>query len=341
MKKLILTLLLATLTTGLYWTTEQFIQPTLPQSDQPPLLYSIPGNDDIGVTLAKAIGGAKQSVTLIIYTLSEPRILRALNEKSASGVPVKIVVDGKANPHLPRKLDPKIKLLRRFGRCLMHQKILVIDGSQVFLGSANMTGESLRMHSNLVTGMESPPLASLIQKKADSFEEVGCNSIQIPHQDFIMGGQKLELWFLPDDRGAVTHIKGLIEGARKTLRIAMFTWTRRDFAQAVIDASKRGVKVEVLMDYTSSQGASANIMKFLIQRGIPVRLSQGNGLLHHKLMIVDGQTLVNGSANWTKNAFTQNDDCFLVLHDLTEPQQKQLDVLWTVMVKESAPSKYR
>lgn len=223
----------------------------------------------------------------------------------------------------------------------MHLKILVIDESQLFMGSANMTGESLRMHSNLMTGMESPALASLVKKKADSMEEVGCNSATIPHQDFLMGGQKVEFWFLPDDKGAANRIKGLIEAATKTIRIAMFTWTRRDFAEAVIDARKRGVKVEVILDFAQSQSASAPIMKFLIQRSIPVRLSQGNGLLHHKMMLIDGTTLVNGSANWTKNGFTQNDDCFIVLHDLTEGQRSQLDSLWSIMVKESAPSSYR
>ena len=223
----------------------------------------------------------------------------------------------------------------------MHQKILVIDKAQVWIGSANMTGESLRMHANLVAGMESPALAAMIDEKAGGFEEVGCNSKKISHRDFLMGDQKVEMWFLPDDRTAIQRIKALIEGARKTIRVAMFTWTRRDFAQSLIDASKRGVKVEVVLDYNSSQGSSANIMKFLIQKGLHVRLSQGSALFHHKFMLVDETTLVNGSANWTKAAFTQNDDCFLVIHDLNKEQRMQMGTLWTEIVRDSAPSKYR
>jgi phosphatidylserine/phosphatidylglycerophosphate/cardiolipin synthase-like enzyme len=338
-QRLLWSLLVLLLTAILTWTAETSFQPTLPVSDQPVLFYSTPNRDDLAENFTKAIQEAKQSVLLIVYSLTDTKIIHALNSKSASKIPVKVICDGKTVPYIERKLAPEITLLRRFGPGIMHQKILVIDGRQVWIGSANMTGESLNLHANLVTGMESPALAHMIAEKADSFEEVGCNSYKLPHRDFSIAGQKLEAWFLPDDAKAVSRIKALIETAQKSLRIAMFTWTRRDLAEAVCSAHKRGVKVEVLLDYHSSQGASSKIMKFLLQKGIPVQVSQGNGLLHHKFLLVDGKTLVNGSANWTRAAFTQNDDCFIVLHELNDPQIQQLDALWTALKQESIPSK--
>ncbi|MCE5319083.1 MAG: phospholipase D-like domain-containing protein [Parachlamydia sp.] len=339
--KLIYPILAALLTLSFYLVTEHFIQPSLPKSDQPPSLYFTPGQNDLQLTLSTAIDKAQHSVLLIIYTLTDRKIIHSLNERCAAGIPVRIVCNGKDSHKLKERLDPRIQLVRRFGPCLMHQKILVIDNRQVWIGSANMTGESLQLHSNLVTGMESPALASLIDEKASSMQEVGCNSRRFPHQEFLMGGQKLEMWFLPDNREAVNRIKSLIASAKKTIRVAMFTWTRRDFAQAIVEAYKRGVKVEVVLDYNQSKGASATIMKFLIQRGIAVRLGQGAGLFHHKFLWIDGTTLVNGSANWTGNGFTQNDDCFIVLHDLSEEQRKSMEELWKGVLQGSAPSKYR
>lgn len=340
-QKLLFTLLTITLTLAFYWSTENYVQPSLPQSDQPPRLYASPGPVDLQSTFSKAIDEAQHSILLIIYNLTDKKILHALNQKCTAGIPVRVVCDGKTSPYIERKLHPKIKLLRRFGPNLMHQKILVIDNSQVWIGSANMTGESLQMHANLVTGMESHALAALIAEKANSFEEVGSNSQRIQHREFRLGGQQVEMWFLPDDKGAIDRIKSLIEGARKTIRVAMFTWTRRDLAQAIIDAQKRGVKVEVVIDYNASQGAGASIMKFLIQSHVPVQVSQGSALFHHKFLWIDGTTLVNGSANWTKAAFTQNDDCFIVMHDLTDEQRGQMESLWSTILQESAPSKYR
>lgn len=335
--KLLYPLLAALLTLCAYWVTERYVQPRLPKSDQPPTLYA----NDLQLTLSKAIGEAQHSILLIIYTLTDRAIIHALNEKSAAGIPVRIICNGETSPHVEQKLHPSIKLVRRFGPCLMHQKILVIDNRQVWIGSANMTGDSLQLHSNLVAGMESPALASLIFEKAGSMQEVGCNSQRILHQEFLMGGQKVEMWFLPDDREAVARVKTLIASAKKTIRVAMFTWTRHDFAQEIVNAYKRGVQVEVVLDYNQSQGASGKSMKFLIQRGIAVRVSQGAGLFHHKFLWIDETTLVNGSANWTKAAFTHNDDCFIVIHDLTEDQRKLMANLWFNILETSAPSKYR
>ena len=35
-----------------------------------------------------------------------------------------------------------------------------------------------------------------------------------------------------------------------------------------------------------------------------------------------------GSANWTKAAFKQNDDCFLIIHDLADEQRQSMQKLW-------------
>ena len=108
----------------------------------------------------------------------------------------------------------------------------------------------------------------------------------------------------------------------------MFTWTRFDLADAVISAKKRGVNVEVILDRNASNGVSQKIAKKLLEGGISVRVNQGQELLHHKLLLIDNETLVNGSANWTKAAFTNNDDFFLILSPLTDSQRKALDEMW-------------
>jgi phosphatidylserine/phosphatidylglycerophosphate/cardiolipin synthase-like enzyme len=136
------------------------------------------------------------------------------------------------------------------------------------------------------------------------------------------------MWFLPDNSDAIGRIKSLIRSAKKTIRVAMFTWTRTDLAQEVINASKRGIDVKVAIDYSSSKGTSAKIAKLLKENNIPVYISRGGPLLHHKFLYIDSSTLVNGSANWTKRAFTENDDCFMVFNRLNSPQVKMMNKLW-------------
>lgn len=124
------------------------------------------------------------------------------------------------------------------------------------------------------------------------------------------------------------RIIAMIQGAEKSIRVAMFTWTRADFAKEIIAAHKRGITVQIALDRNSAQGASSKIATLFKENGIPVTLNKGTGLLHHKLLVIDDRILVNGSANWTKAAFTQNEDCFMILYELTDKQREKLKTVW-------------
>lgn len=293
-------------------------------------------NDDLTKTMSTAIGSAKESVLLIVYTLTDPTIISALKNKSREGVPVLVVCDAKESRPISAKLGEKVDVLRRFSPGRMHQKILVVDGKTTWIGSANMTTQSLRMHGNLITILESQDLAKHIHEKTKTINVEG-HDRAFPHEVFNIGSQRVEMWFLPDDQGGVQCIKDLIQTAKKTIRIAMFTWTRSDLAEAVIDAARRGVNTEVVIDSYQGKGASARIVKLLSNSDVKVSLSRGGPLLHHKFLYIDNETLVNGSANWTHDAFTKNDDCFIVMHKLERRQQEQMDSLWEVICKESIP----
>jgi cardiolipin synthase len=320
---------------GSYWFSEQATKVELPHSEQPAALYSNQNRQDLQQTFLQAISHAKKSVLLLVYSLSDESIQNALKQKSEEGINVKVIFDGKSTPFADRKLGPKVDVLKRFGKGLMHMKILVIDGEQVLIGSANMTTDSLKMHGNLVMAFHSPELAETIKQKASTLTEEGpCT--KCPPYEFKFADQKMELWFLPSKEDAADRIKQIVDSAKKTVRVAMFTFTRQDLAEAIVEASKRGIKAEVVMDHYCGKGAGAKVVKYLKKNGIDVRLSTGGGLLHHKFLWVDGKTLVNGSTNWTKSAFTKNDDCFVVLNDLNESQRKLLDNVWKVIKNESA-----
>lgn len=334
LQKAALTAIISLLIVFASWVTNSIISPPLlPDSAHPIELYANQARHDLQHTFSSAIHGAKESVLLIIYSLSDSDVIHALKEKSQQGIPVTVICDPKASRRVERKVGPQVDTIKRFTDGLMHQKILVIDGKQVWLGSANMTTESLRNHGNLVMGFESPSLAAVIDRKAAAMKDD--TNAAIPHQEAILGTQKAELWFLPDDTQAIHRVKQMIQSAQKTLKIAMFTWTRYDLAQEVINAANRGIAVEVVIDRQSGHGASAKVVKMLKQGGIPVRLSTGSALLHHKFAYIDDATLINGSANWTKAAFTQNDDCFIILHELNSKQKQLLNTMWDVIVNES------
>lgn len=255
-----------------------------------------------------------------MFGLSDPPILKALSDQAQRGVPISGYYDSKGSPNLNKALkNCSIKPIRQTG--LMHQKILVIDNETVFLGSANFTTPSLRMHDNLVVGLASRKVASFLKERA-------------PHQSgylrTLVGGQDIEIWLLPDPKGhAITDLKRILRSANRSLKVALFTLTHSALTDELIRAHNRGVEVAVVIDFHSALGASSGSVEKLKKNGIPVLFSKGVQLLHHKFVYADHTTLVCGSANWTKAAFTKNSDCLIALHNLTEEQRSHMNQLWS------------
>lgn len=335
MKKAILSFFTGLLLLFFGWTTKTATSAHLPEAGAPTAIYASENQDDLRNIFSTAIKSAKNSVVLVIYTLTDRSIIQALKEKAAQGIQVDVIVDAKASPKAAKQLGSQINTIRRLGKGLMHRKILVIDKEFAWIGSANMTADSLQMHSNQVLAIHSPSLVEYLLKEINSTTEYG-RGAPLPHQEFNIGGQQVEFCFLPDDAlYGLKRIKELIRGAKKTIRIAMFTWTRNDFAHEIIRAANRGIDVQVVIDHNSGKGASEKIVQLLKKNGVNVHLSKGPGLLHHKFMIVDKKALVTGSANWTKAAFTANEDCFLVLEPLNAKQIENLDSEWSFLFAES------
>ena len=336
-KKFSISGIILILISALYQLSANFLphSPTkVPASDSTIELYSNQTQDDLTHLYVQAIEQAKSSITLVIYALTDQAITQALYKKSEAGIPVYIVSDAKASPGLTKKL-PKATIIRRVGEGLMHQKILVIDQKQVWLGSSNFTPSSLKVHGNLVIGIDNPALAEALTTRIKSMDEEGGVSSPLLHKETAAGFQNIELWVLPDDPTAVRRMIELFRSAKKSIKVAMFTWTRVDFTQELLAAAKRGVKVEAVIDRYAGKGAGAKVVKMLEDGKIPVRLSTGKGLLHHKFAYIDDRILINGSANWTAAAFKTNDDVFMVVDPLTPEQQAKMNTLWQILLKES------
>jgi cardiolipin synthase A/B len=332
--------LIVVLAWTLYQLTQNFHIPQtikLPASNAPVELYSNQTQDDLTDLYREAIDHAKESVTLVIYALADQQIIHALQKKSETGIPVHIVCHAQASPGISKRI-PKATIVKRSGKGLMHQKILIVDDKQIWLGSANLTSSSLNVHGNLVIGIDHPTLAQTLNSRAKSMDEDGNSSPFVPCKTNA-GPQNLTLYILPDDPAAINYMINLFRSAKKTIKVAMYTWTRTDFTNELAAAAKRGVKVETVIDRYSGKGASAKIVRLLEQNKIPVRLSTGQGLLHHKFVYIDDHILVNGSANWTHKAFKENDDCFIVIDPLTPEQQTKMNKLWSVIQKQSEKPK--
>lgn len=301
------------------WFVWNSLTPSLPKPSEPPKLYSNQCQQDIRATLLSAIKGATNSIHLVMFGLSDRPILSALSKKIEENVATTIFYDTGGSAKVGRYLQGgKLHPIKQSS--LMHQKILILDNETVFIGSANMTSASLRMHDNLVIGLVNRNVAKFLREH---------EPYDPGYLKTMVGGQEMEIWLLPDPRGhALTELRKKIRMANKSIRIALFTFTHPGLVEEVIDAHRRGIKVSIVIDMHSGLGASAKAVEKLRDAGVPIHLSRGSQLLHHKFICIDDQTLITGSANWTKAAFYKNSDVILALHRLNSDQKKFMNRLW-------------
>jgi hypothetical protein len=110
----------------------------------------------------------------------------------------------------------------------------------------------------------------------------------------------VEVAFSPD-RGATALVVRTIDSAKTSIRVAAYSFTSKPIAEALLDAHRRGIDVEVVVD-KSNVTARYTAATFLANQGVPVRVDYRYAIMHDKFIIVDGEAVETGSFNFTQSA---------------------------------------
>ena len=135
---------------------------------------------------------------------------------------------------------------------------------------------------------------------------------------------RVEVVFSPQPAASAhtRRVAQLIRGAEATVDIAMYSLSDADVSAAIAEAAERGVRVRVLfetanddrkLDAAARPGSKSGRLE---RAGADVRWV--NKILHHKSAIVDGASLVTGSANWSYGGAQIYDENTLFIEDAPE-----------------------
>ncbi len=107
---------------------------------------------------------------------------------------------------------------------------------------------------------------------------------------------------------------GVIGSARHTLDVAIYSFTDKEIAAALIKAKTRGVSVRLITDKTQAATRSQQtVIKQIVKAGIPVKVDTHKGIMHLKITVADGKTATTGSFNYTQAAEKSNDEVLVVI----------------------------
>lgn len=140
----------------------------------------------------------------------------------------------------------------------------------------------------------------------------GCDVIA-PHPAQGASRPAWQVCFSPNG-GCTQLVVDTLDAAKSLVSVQAYSFTSTPIAAALIKAHRRGVRVSVILD-KSQRTEHDSLAWYLAQAGVPVRIDAVHAIAHNKVMIVDGDTVLTGSFNFTRAAETRNAENLLVLRD--------------------------
>ena len=120
----------------------------------------------------------------------------------------------------------------------------------------------------------------------------------------------VEVYFSPNG-GAEAAVIRELDRAKTEVLMQAYSFTNKDIARAITAAKKRGVHIEAILDKSNITGRYS-AATFLKNAGIPVLIDGTTPIAHSKIFIIDRQTIITGSFNFTKQA-ERNAENLLIL----------------------------
>jgi phosphatidylserine/phosphatidylglycerophosphate/cardiolipin synthase-like enzyme len=99
--------------------------------------------------------------------------------------------------------------------------------------------------------------------------------------------------------------------------VLAFAFTSTDLADRLRAAAHTGVVVRGLFEKNLAKSVGVIGSLCTPDSGIQVRLDSNPRYLHHDVIVIDDETVVTGSLNFSQGAMTRNDENVVVIPDAT------------------------
>jgi len=270
--------------------------------------------------LIAAIDSARLSVDVAIYNFTINDLRNTLIRAHERGVLVRVVMesDNRDKDDPQRLIEAGIPVLGDRREGLMHNKFVVIDRSEVWVGSMNFTLTGVYEDNNNWLAIRSVKIAENYTKEFEEMyldDKFGPDAItQTPNPTLTIDGTIVETYFSPDD-SVEDQLSLLLEGAQESIYFLAYSFTSDPLGEAIRARAAEGVKVAGVMDAGQVASNTGTEYDPFLQAGLNVRRDGNAGLMHHKVIIVDEKIVITGSYNFTKSAEERNDENLLVIYN--------------------------
>lgn len=273
------------------------------------------------VPIAQAINSTRNTLDIAAFELNNPVITEAIINAHERGVRVRVVTDDEHgleddDSTMPELEAAGIPVVDDDRSALMHNKFMLMDGITLWMGSMNYTENGVYRNNNNALMLRSQRAVETYQAEFNEmFEQrsFGTRSPESNTGNFTQDGTPIEIYFAAEN-DVMRELINEINSATNNIRFMAFSFTRDDLGQAILARSRAGIDVEGVFETTGSETQWSEMGR-LFCAGLDVRQDGNPGILHHKVILIDNNTVITGSFNFSDNAVESNDENVLIIRD--------------------------
>lgn len=294
------------------WFELYFTNPASPLSPQ--------GTGGVDGPLVEAIDAARLSIDVAAYSLSLNSVRNALIRAHDRGATVRVVMEStnmdRSDPQ--RLIEAGIPIIGDNRDGLMHDKFIVIDKSEVWMGSMNFTDAGAYDDNNNLMRIHSTKIAEDYSKEFNEMfvdNKFGDDVVpETPNPMVTIDGTRLDIYFSPDD-SVLDALVPVLEGAQESIYFLAYSFTSNQLGDIVREKAVAGLKVAGVMDEEQIKSNEGTEFDPFRQADLDVRMDGIEGLMHHKVFIVDQKIVVFGSYNFSQSAEERNDENLIIVYN--------------------------
>jgi phosphatidylserine/phosphatidylglycerophosphate/cardiolipin synthase-like enzyme len=291
-----------------------------------------PANENCRTTLINLIRNEKVGIDVAFWFMEDARYTTELVARFNAGVPVRVIVDPRANSSYPANADrlaelagAGIPMRKRIASGILHWKTMIFAGQRtVQMSGANYTGEAFKYISPYTNYVDEAIMftsnTSFVDTMMTKFDDLWVNTssyanyanVITPVRRYPIVTKSTALNFPPADDFAKRSVAEYNAETRQIDAI-IYRITDRRHTDALIAAKQRGVVVRLITEPKQYRDPSRLWHAWNVDRmymaGVQIRHRRHDGLLHQKTTLLYGLAeTIFGSSNWTTPSANQQEE---------------------------------
>ena len=275
------------------------------------------GCEDI---MVNNINNAKNSAHCAFFDIDSKELINVIAKKSHSAE-VKIVID-KGNYKNQIKGNVKLADSKQY----MHNKFCIIDNNAVFTGSTNPTNNDLNINNNNLIIIKSKYIAENYEYEFNElWNGVYTAGDKVKYDKVSSENLVIGNYFCPEDSCREKVIKTINE-AKHNIYFMTFSLTDEDIADAILF---KNLEIRGIFE-TLQAGSQYSQFQRMKDFGIDVKKDKNKKNMHHKVFIIDNETVITGSYNPTESGNLRNDENLVIIRSrgIAKGFVEEFELLW-------------